>query len=353
LACALACAPVGAAAAMGAVSAAPATEAAPAPAPAPDIAAVLAALRIEDMRLATIGERLTVANAALCTEHVARTGLQIHDLSQYAPGARAEALRVFGFEAPIAVEGVVAGSAAAAAGVEANDAIVRVNGEVLEAGPADTGRAESTERAIAAEKRIADAGKSGVIHLDLLRHGKAVAVTLTPRTGCPSRFEVTVRDTYDARADGSIVQISTKMIEAIDNEDELAFVIAHELAHNLLRHRARLDDAGVSRGLFESLGPGVGFIRRSEIEADMLGIALAANAGYDVNAPARFWRWFGKAHFNSILLARTHPRWTLRAALLEREAAIIGPAAKPYIPPILAERDKPLTNDWRSLVEGL
>ncbi|HWK35828.1 M48 family metallopeptidase, partial [Sphingomonas sp.] len=262
--------------------------------------------------------------------------------------------RVFGFEAPIAVEAVVPGSPAEAAGVAANDSIVRVDGVVLEPGPVDTGQAESTDRTVAADRRLTDAARAGAVTLDLLRAGQPVSRTITPRQGCASRFEVTVRNDYDSRADGAIVQVSTKMIEAVTSDDELAFVVAHELAHNILRHRARLDAAGVSRGMFESVGRSVGYIRRTEIEADLLGIALMANAGYDVAAPARFWRWFGKAHFNSILLARTHPRWTTRAALLEREAALIAASpARPYVPPILAERDKPLSNDWQALVAGL
>lgn len=315
---------------------------------------VLAALRAEDLRVAAIAERLTLANRALCRDLAPRTGLQIHDLSQYAVAARGEARRFFGFAAPIAVEGVVAGSAAERAGIRAGDSIVRANGEVLEPGPMDTGKAESTDRLIAADRRLRERAASGELRLDLLRQGQPLTIAFKPDTGCASRFEVVVKDSYDAQADGTTVQVTTKMVEAIDSDDELAFVIAHELAHNILRHRVRLDQAGIQRGLFEAIGRPVGYIRRSEIEADILGSALMANAGYDPAAPARFWRWFGKAHFNSILLARTHPRWTLRAKLLDREAAAFAASPeRPYVPPILAERDKPMSNDWQALVAGL
>lgn len=315
---------------------------------------VLAALRAEDLRVAAIGERLTLANRALCRDLVPRTGLQIHDLSQYAVAARGEARTFFGFEAPIAVEGVIAGSPADRAGIRAGDSIVRANGEILEAGLMDTGAAESTDRLVAADRRLQELAASGELRLDLLRQGQPLTISIKPETGCASRFEVVVKDGYDAQADGTTVQITTKMIEAIDNDDELAFVIAHELAHNILRHRIRLEEAKVDRGVFEAFGRSVGYIRRSEIEADILGIALMANAGYDPAAPARFWRWFGKAHYNSILLARTHPRWTLRAKLFDREAAAIAASSmRPYVPPILAERERPMSNDWQALVAGL
>lgn len=319
-----------------------------------DTATILAALRAEDLRVAAIANRLTIANAELCKMRAARTGLQLHDLSQYAPGARGEARKLFRFAAPIAVEGVVPDSAADRAGVREDDSIASLNGEPFEAGPMDTGKDDSTDRVIAAEKRIMDAGLAGPIRLGLLRHGKAVDAVIDAPSGCASRFEVTVKDSYDARADGSIVQISTKMVESIAADDELAYVIAHEMAHNVLRHRDRLDAAGVTRGLIEVVGANVTYIRRSEIEADILGNAIAANAGYDPEAGARWWRWFGPAHFNSILLARTHPKWSTRAKLLDREAAAFKASSqRPYVPAILEERDKPMSKDWPALVAGL
>lgn len=320
--------------------------------PQASIEAVFVALRAQDLRLAGIGYRLVTANVPLCTHLVPVTGLQLHALGQYDATVRDAARRFFDFATPVAVEGVVPGSPAAAAGLAAGDSILAVDGAALVPAPADA--ANPMVEVLAAEAAIAAAAGDGAVTFAVRRAGRPLSLTVRPIRACATRFEVTVGDSYDARADGATVQLSTKLMEGVAGDDELAFVIGHEFAHNVLRHRARLEAAGVGRGMFEGFGASVGYIRRSEIEADMLGLALAANAGFDPAAPARFWRWFGPAHFDSILLARTHPRWSLRVKLLDREAAALrATSVRPYVPPILVQRDRPLDRDWQGLVAGL
>ncbi len=316
-----------------------------------DVRAVFTALRDLDMRVAAVAERLAIANVKLCTATTARTGLVLYDLAQYTPETREDAKAVFGFGGSIVVAGVVEGSASARAGVRPGDVVEAIDGAPVDVPLPSAGDKETTDRIVSVEERIARAGADGQLSLAVSRDGARRIIDLQPRMGCASRYEVMMARGLDAQADGSVVQIAVGMVEAARNEDELAVVLAHELAHNVLRHRARLDAAGISRGALAGFGRNVGYIRRSEIEADMLGIVLLTNAGYDVEAPARFWRWFGPRHNNSIFLSRTHPSWSTRASVYDREAAkIVTISARPFSPPILAERDKPITNDWRALL---
>jgi hypothetical protein len=71
------------------------------------------ALRAADLRLATIGYRLTSANAALCDRLQPQIGMPIHALNQYSAEARPNAIGVFGFETRLGVEAVVADGPAA------------------------------------------------------------------------------------------------------------------------------------------------------------------------------------------------------------------------------------------------
>jgi membrane-associated protease RseP (regulator of RpoE activity) len=308
------------------------------------------ALRAADLRLATIGERLVIANAPLCTARKHATGLVLHDLAQYAPGARAAARAHFGFATAIAVEAVVPGSPAAAAGVRADDSLVSIDGaETGIAMPTADAKA-TTERALGLDAAIDRAGADGVLTLGVIRAGRALTLTIRPVEACKTRFELSLDRAFNAEADGSIVQIAAGMFEGFRDDDEAAAILAHELAHNLLKHRERLDAAGVQRGLFEAFGRAVGYIRRTEIEADLVGVALALNAGYDPAAAARFWRWFGPKHADSIFLARTHPKWSTRARLLDREVGALATlSVRPVRPPLLATADAPLSNDWRAL----
>jgi len=98
-------------------------------------------------------------------------------------------------------------------------------------------------------------------------------------------------------------------------DDELAVIMGHEIAHALLEHsRERIAKgqitqlgAGVISQLlgFGSIGNtalGVGasmlnlkFSRGDEIEADRIGLELAARAGYDPRAGITLWRKMGEA----------------------------------------------------------
>src|SRR3546814_17247433 len=58
------------------------------------------------------------------------------------------------------------------------------------------------------------------------------------------------------------------LVDFSPDDAELAAAIAHELAHNILRHRARLDAAGVDRGLAKQFGRNARMFKQTEIEAD-------------------------------------------------------------------------------------
>jgi predicted Zn-dependent protease len=142
-----------------------------------------------------------------------------------------------------------------------------------------------------------------------------------------------------ARADGILVLLYAGMLRFSDNDDELATVIAHELAHNILRHRARLNAANIQRGLAQNFGRNARLTRATEEEADRLSVWLMADAGYDPAAAARFWTNFGKRHGGGIFAAPTHPRWQDRVRSVTEEAAAMQRlrAADPLaIPPLVA-----------------
>ena len=55
--------------------------------------------------------------------------------------------------------------------------------------------------------------------------------------GCASRFQVVAGRSLNARADGRYVQVTTALAAYAADDQELAAVLAHEFAHNVLRHR--------------------------------------------------------------------------------------------------------------------
>lgn len=304
-------------------------------------------VRMADMRVAGIGWRLATANAALCDRIEAGIGLQLHTLDQFDPGAREAARKHFHFVTAVAVEGVVPGSPADSAGLRADDSLVRVGTVDIAALP---GKPGSTDKLVAAQLAIAALPANGPVAIEAIRSGAPIQVTIQPVRACRSRFELALDGGFGASADGTMVQIGSGFLDDYP-DDQLAAVMAHEFSHNILHHRDRLEARGVDYGLLAGFGANVKYFRQTEVQADLLSVYLLANANYPVRATIDFWKRFGPSKAGGILRSRSHPAWRDRVATLEAETAKVEPlSARPLVPALIAERDKPLDGDWQSIL---
>lgn len=297
-----------------------------------------------DHRINTIGYRLVDGNTPFCTTTAAQSGLLLHDVAQY--GDQAVASFALGFNGPVAVNAVAPDSASAAAGLLPGDDILAINGVKVEDIPLDDPEIAKEplayRRIAAVNNQLETALSQGDVLLDILRGGEQRQVTVEPRPTCPSRFQIEVSADRGASADGKMVSVTSTLAEYFLDDDEFAAVIAHELAHNLLKHRDQLDAQGVNRGFFGQFGKSASRIKVAEIEADRLSVWLMTNAGYDPAAAIRFWTRYGKEHGKGIFSASTHYRWKKRVKLFEEEIAKMA-AMKPvdgkFPPPLLTQTD--------------
>lgn len=298
------------------------------------------ALRAVDGRMAAIAYRLTTGNAALCRDLQPVTGLQLHAIDQYAGPEQAGARAAFGFAGPVVVETVVPGSPAADAGIEPDDVVVAVDGLPMPVPPRG-GVATSATRD-AANELFAQQDTRAPLTLTLARGGVSRTVTLRAQPGCRSAFEVLLGPGLAAQSDGRIVQVGARFFERYDDA-EVAAVVAHELSHTILLHRARLEAAGVHWGLLAELGRNGRLFRTTEADADRLSVHLLRNAGYDPQAAVRFWREEGGKIDGGLFRSRTHPSAKVRAAAIAAEVETLPPAGAPdTMPAVLATRDAPL-----------
>ena len=286
----------------------------------PSADASLLAMRALDQRVATIGYRLATAGRALCAAHQNLPGFAVHDLSQYGASFRPAAIRAFGLDAGPGVLALVPGSPADRAGLRLDDVLLSLDGQALPHG--DPGRDRSFDRMAHILDALEAAFADGSAEVEIKRAGARLMLHIGTEPGCASRFQLVPSGRLNAEADGRYVQVTTAITAYVADDAELAAVLAHEFAHNILGHRVRLDAARVSRGFFGNFGRNAARIRETEIEADRYSVYLLDRAGYDPQAAVRFWTRFGQRGLN-FLGSPTHPNWRSRIALFETEIAAI------------------------------
>ncbi|GAO79992.1 MULTISPECIES: M48 family metallopeptidase [unclassified Sphingopyxis] len=309
--------------------------AAPVFAAAPAEQSPYAALAATEARVAAIGFRLTVANAAWCPARQPQFGWIWGDPRLYAADRRSEALAAYGADdhnhAYIAA--LAPASPAASAGMTVGTPVTGIGSAPVPDGVGDHPFARIT--AIETSLAALPAGTPLTLHI-----GAGRIVSVTPVAGCISDFRVETSDRPAAVADGRMVLVNQGLADFASDDQELAAAIAHELAHNILHHRARLDAAGVDRGLGKQFGRNARLFRQTEVEADRLSVWLLAGAGYDPASAARFWTRFGQRKGRPLFQAGTHPPWRERVAALEAEAAAVAAArtaGQPLRPPLIGE----------------
>lgn len=252
--------------------------------PGPKIVAELKALQLADQRVADIAWRLLSGAGDLCNRRQAGIGISLHSLTQYNPAVRPEAELAFALTRNFpAVLSVAEGSPAKRAGILPNDLIIALNGRPfseLDASTRQTNRAsyDQVDQAMAALEGLPP---TQTVSFTLRRGGGEYIVSVQPQAICRSRVELAPGGAVEANANGTVAQVSAGMLDWTKNDDELALVIAHEVAHNLLGHQSKIDREKLKPGIFGAFGSRGRKLRDMEREADRLGTWLAAKAGFD------------------------------------------------------------------------
>ncbi|MDX9901879.1 MAG: M48 family metallopeptidase [Aliarcobacter sp.] len=146
---------------------------------------------------------------------------------------------------------------------------------------------------------------------------------------------------------GGKVVVYTGILQMAKNDDQLATVISHEIAHALARHGAeRMSSSMVQQGLGvvgnialgvtapqyqnlfnqtygvgTQLGVMLPYGRMQESEADEIGIYLMSQAGYNVNEALKFWGNMSEGKKEGSDFFSTHPSSTNRISDIQKVIA--------------------------------
>lgn len=301
--------------------------------PFPAAAGELTKLRDMDARITTIAHRLAKANAEICPDKAPLTGVLMQDIGQYASEWRSEARSDLGLSEAPTVTVVVSGSAAARAGLRTGDHVLSVDSKPT---PRSDGGAASYRVVEASIALLNSELADGTARLSVERQGKSLVIDLPAERACPANVELVPGKRLSASADGKTVHVSTALATFAGSDDAVAVPIAHELAHNILRHPQKLDARGVKRGLLAPLGKSRAAIRATEEEADVFAAYMLARAGYDLDAALDFWRRYGTKTDLGIFNDGTHPGKKARLDLARKTVAEIRAkqaAGQPLVPP--------------------
>lgn len=129
----------------------------------------------------------------------------------------------------------------------------------------------------------------------------------------------------DDKARGKVF-VFTDILPICENDDGLATVLGHEIAHNVAHHAAEkmssyfvasaliyalaffFDISGNLSNILIQLGSALPNSRKQETEADFIGLRMMARACYDPDEAVQFWeRMERAAQFEPPQLLSTHP----------------------------------------------
>ena len=168
-----------------------------------------------------------------------------------------------------------------------------------------------------------------------------------PRSNCDFKIVVDDRPGLPPNAfqtldeeNRPILAFTVPLIATVRNQDELAFIMAHEAAHHIQGHLGRLQqNASIGAAVAGSLAGALGrtdpeaieaaqqfgaalgarrYSKDFELEADALGTVIAARSGYD---PVRGSQFFNRIPDPGDRFLGTHPPNAQRIEVVRRTAA--------------------------------
>ena len=276
-------------------------------------------LHTMDHRVLAVSHRLATSSAHRCPTTMPALGLTMHSRDQYSQASPQWIKALFPDQGQLAIQALLPDGPASVSGVPASATILSI-------GEWEANRAQSSvgQIRLQAHNYLMQLPLGQPIPLTWTLGGESVTSSIEPVAACRVLFEVAASSKRFAHSSGPIIQISSRFVGML-NDDQLAVVLSHELAHSALEHRKQLAGQNVGNGIFAEFGRSGRLKREAEIEADRISLYILRDAGYDPDIAPSFWRSkIGKKSSGGIFRNRAYPSAKKRAKLMEDEVARIG-----------------------------
>jgi len=221
------------------------------------------------------------------------------------------------------VIGIMDGYIADLAGIRQGDIIKEVDGKKIK----DSGHVDFK------------AGKTSTVIVE--RAGARLSFNVIPKEMPYVRIRLKQTSKINAYAKFTGIEFTSGMVHFVEDEDELAIIMGHELAHLTSKHLPKNMSVaalcGTLGGLTGPFAPWTTqalyapYSRKNEREADYIGLIYAHNAGYDIEKGAALWKRFAleipKSRSKSFL--RSHPASPERILRVKKVEELIKSGKNP------------------------
>ncbi len=260
--------------------------------PTQEIDALSAVIARQD-RIYRVAAPLMVKNAPLCRSFARPLlGFTAKNLFSYPAELAPAAESALKLDDRLRVMQVLDGSGAMRAGIRAGDILQSIQDQPLPLGA----QAEND-----AARLLAPLIKNATdISVVVLRQERAIRLTIPLTAACAFSMEIGNAPQVNAYADGRRIMITRGMLDFLSSDEELAVILAREIAHNILQHAASQQMTATVASMIDALLPlqpdasalaSRGGLRpmstKADQEADRLAMYLLARAGYDPAATER------------------------------------------------------------------
>jgi len=183
-----------------------------------------------------------------------------------------------------------------------------------------------------------------------VRNKTTQTVTVPLTLACAFSIELGNSDNVNTYADGRRVLITRGMLRFAQSDEELAYLIAKEMAHNSLGHAIRQRMVATTAGVIDNLlrtqpdataiagTAGIRpFPQDLDAAADSLSLYMLVRAGYSIDNVPAFWQRLATQYPASVPNGHTaiHPATSYRLAMIGKVTQIVKAkqaAGKPLAP---------------------
>ncbi len=265
-------------------------------------------------RLDRVTFQVLQANADLCKKTAPDPGIRTQTLKSFPKELREGARRELGLGDDPVITFIRLGSPAEQAGFQPGDQLYDKGGNPL-----------------AVPSKAFNRHLSEGIAFERVRTNVRETLTLEAQTACYYPAHLRMSPAINAYANGRTIVVTAGMMNFVKSDDELAYIIGHELAHNTHSHiRKSVTNYVLSLG-------GTRYTRIFEAEADYVGLYYMVRAGYNPTVVEDLWRRLALQSLRPIGRSKTHPAYPTRAVQIEATRSEIRAKQSAGLP-LLPER---------------